>query len=109
MQYIYCIMLNHGTPSSVDSCAVNIYTAAGKPVQTINLDGEFAYASFAFNGQFIALEHNGEIWLMDKTGHFLQRFSSGVSSEEGASIFLYRDELLLANYDTGEVQRFQLP
>jgi hypothetical protein len=91
------------------SCAINIYKASGEPVRTIDLDKEFAYSSIAYDGGLIALRRDKEIWLMDSTGQFLQRFENDSITERGASLIIRGNELWVAIHQTGEVQRFQLP
>lgn len=105
----FAVFVHHGGSFDADSCAVNIYTAAGEPIRTINIDRAFAYSFPVFSGNLALVANNGDLWFLDSTGRPLQWFATGSGTERRVSVFHRGRELVVVRHDSGEVQRFALP
>ncbi|MBI2841520.1 MAG: hypothetical protein HYX75_24655 [Acidobacteria bacterium] len=105
----FAVLVHHGDSLEVDSCAVNIYTAAGAPIRTVNIERAFAYSSLLFGGNLALVSNNGDLWFLDSTGRPVEWFATGSGTQRRISVFLRGRELAVVWHDIGEVQLFALP
>lgn len=107
-------MLVFDVDDNVRQDAVDLYSANGDPIRTIQLPRPSKnYTGIAYDGERIVIAGNREILTLDRTGDNMRRWSltepAVTESRWGTYIMPGGDELLLYDEHERKLYRYELP